>query len=185
MSDGSQSFSSRPGPEALLADLDRQYRRPLHSYFSRRVSSAAEAEDLTQDVFERILRVLRTGEVANAEALLFRIAVNLIRDRSRRQRIREPVEAFSWEEMADFAEVLAADLSPERVVVGERTLEEVDAALRELGERTRAIFYLYRLESLKVREIAALYGVSASAIEKQLAKSLRHLTLRVRSDDHS
>jgi RNA polymerase sigma-70 factor (ECF subfamily) len=172
----------RPDPAAVLASLDRQYRRPLKSYFLRRVSGTAEAEDLTQDVFERILRTLQAGPVGNAEALLFRIAVNLLRDRARRLRTRGPVEPLATEEMSDFAEVLATDLSPERVVIGERSLQEVDAALRELGERTRAVFYLYRLERLKVREIAAVYGVSASAIEKQLAKALRHLTLRLNGE---
>jgi RNA polymerase sigma-70 factor (ECF subfamily) len=45
-----------------------------------------------------------------------------------------------------------------------------------LGERTQAIFYLYRLENLKIREIAAIYGISASAVEKQVSKALLHLT---------
>ncbi|MEJ1962281.1 MAG: sigma-70 family RNA polymerase sigma factor [Gammaproteobacteria bacterium] len=164
------------------ASLDRQYRRVLISYFCRRVSSTAEAEDLTQDVFERLLLTLKAGPVGNVEALLFRIAVNLLRDRARRLRTRAPVEPLPSEEMADFAEVLAADLSPERVVIGERTLQEVDAILHGLGERTRAVFYLHRLERLKVREIANVYGVSVSAIEKQLAKALRELTLRLNGD---
>lgn len=171
-----------PASEAVMASLDRQYRRVLMSYFCRRVSSTAEAEDLTQDVFERVLLVTQAGPVANAEALLFRIAVNLLRDRARRLRTRGSTQPFHSEEMADLAEVLAADLSPERVVIGERTLQEVDAILRGLGERTRAVFYLHRLERLKIREIAEVYGMSVSAIEKQLAKALRELTLRLNGD---
>jgi len=183
MSNSLQELHVRsPAVAAALASLDRQYRRVLMSYFCRRVSSAAEAEDLTQDVFERVLLTMQGGPVENAEALLFRIAVNLLRDRARRLRTRGPTLPFHLEEMADFAEVLAADLSPERVVIGERTLQEVDTILRALGERTRAAFYLHRLERLKVREIADVYGVSVSAIEKQLAKALRELTLRLNGD---
>jgi RNA polymerase sigma-70 factor (ECF subfamily) len=177
-----QLHAHSPASAAVLASLDRQYRRVLMSYFCRRVSSAAEAEDLTQDVFERVLLTMQAGPIGNAEALLFRIAVNLLRDRARRLRTRGPTQPFHSEEMADFAEVLAADLSPERVVIGERTLQEVDAILRGLGERTRAVFYLHRLERLKVREIANVYGMSVSAIEKQLAKALRELTLRLNGD---
>jgi RNA polymerase sigma-70 factor (ECF subfamily) len=66
--------------------------------------------------------------------------------------------------------------------MGERSLEEVHRALQDLGERTRAMFYLYRLENLKVREIAELYGISGSAVEKQLAKALLHLTQRLHND---
>lgn len=165
-----------------LAALDRRLRRALIAYFSRRVSSIAEAEDLTQDVFERVLKTLQAGPVLNAEALVFRIAVNLVRDRARRHRTRGTEESLSADAVSEFAEALAVGLSPERVVMGERTLEDVHRVLQELGERTRAMFYLYRLENLKVREIADLYGISGSAVEKQLAKALLHLTRRLHDD---
>jgi len=105
--------------------------------------------------------------------------VNLLRDRSRKARRRGVEEPIPAEEIGEFADALAVDLSPERVALGERTLQEALAALDELGERTRAMFYLYRFENLRVREIAAMYGVSASAVEKQLSKALIHLTRRM------
>jgi RNA polymerase sigma factor (sigma-70 family) len=167
------------GRAELLAHLDRRFRLPLISYFSRRVRSSTEAEDLTQDVFERLLRGLENKPILNAEALVFRIAVNLLRDRARKAHthgIEEPIPA---EAVAEFADALSVDLSPERVVLGERTLEEALSALDELGERTRAMFYLYRFENLKVREIADMYGISTSWVEKQLDKALLHITRRL------
>jgi RNA polymerase sigma factor (sigma-70 family) len=161
---------------ALIGELDRRFRLPLIAYFRRRVSSAAEAEDLTQDVFERVLKVLNHAPIANAEALVFRIAVNLLRDRARREITRGGEQSLTSENIVAMADALTVDLSPERVVLGERTLADVLAALQELGERTQAIFYLYRLENLKIREIAAIYGISASAVEKQVSKALLHLT---------
>ena len=170
----------RPVPAAaLIGELDRRFRLPLIAYFRRRVSSASEAEDLTQDVFERVLKVLHQAPIANAEALVFRIAVNLLRDRARREITRGGGEqSLPSENIVAMADALTVDLSPERVVLGERTLADVLAALQELGERTQAIFYLYRLENLKIREIAAIYGISASAVEKQVSKALLHLTRR-------
>ena len=164
--------------ETLIGELDRRFRLPLKAYFRRRVTSAAEAEDLTQDVFERILKVLNNESIENAEALVFRIAVNLLRDRARREMTRRGDQPLTSENIVAFADALTVDLSPERVVLGERDLADVLAALQELSERTRAIFYLYRLENLKIREIAALYGISASAVEKQVSKALLHLTRR-------
>lgn len=165
--------------EEQLAHLDRRFRSPLLAYFGRRVRSGAEAEDLTQDVFERLLRSFESGPILNAEALVFRIAVNLLRDRARRVHthgIEEPIPA---EAIAEFADALTVDLSPERVVLGERALEEALSALDELSERTRAMFYLYKFENLKVREIADMYGISASGVEKQLEKAMIHLTRRL------
>ena len=164
--------------EAMIGELDRRFRLPLKAYFRRRVSSASEAEDLTQDVFERILKVLNHETIKNAEALVFRIAVNLLRDRARRAMTHRGDQPLTSENIVAFADALTVDLSPERVVLGERDLADVLAALQELSERTRAIFYLYRLENLKIREIAAVYGISASAVEKHVSKALLHLTRR-------
>ena len=173
--------SAEPSPssstrEGLLNALDRRFRGPLLAYFGRRVGSVAEAEDLTQDVFERVVRSVASNPIQNAEALVFRIAINLLRDRARtvrRHGTKEPLPADSISELAD---ALTVDLSPERVVLGERALAEVVDLLNELSPRTRAMFYLYRLEHLKMREIAELYGISVSAVEKQVAKAMVHLT---------
>lgn len=162
----------------VMVQLDRRFRSPLLAYFGRRVRNTTEAEDLTQDVFERLLRCLESKPIANAEALVFRIAVNLLRDRARRVRSHGIEEPIPVEAIAEFADALTVDLSPERVVLGERTLEEALSALDELGERTRAMFYLYRFENLKVREIADMYGLSMSWVEKQLGKALMHITRR-------
>ena len=164
--------------DSLLTEFDQRFRLPLLAYFGRRVASPTEAEDLTQDVFERVLRSLERRPIENPEALVFQIAVNLLRDRGRRVRRHGTLEALPSEAVADLADALTVDLSPERVVLGETALADVLAALQELGERTRAIFYLYRLENLKVREIAAIYGISASAVEKHVSKALLHLTRR-------
>lgn len=167
-------------PSAETAEeLVRRFRLPLLSYFGRRTGSAAEAEDLTQDVFERVLKSMKAGSILNAEALVFRIAVNLLRDRSRRARTHGAEEPLPADSIAEIADALTVDLSPERVVLGEKTLAEVLAALDELGERPRAMFYLYRLENLKIREIAELFGITPSAVEKQVARALLHLTRRL------
>jgi len=164
----------------LLTEFTARYRSALLAYFRRRVGSAADAEDLTQDVFERLFRTWDTEPIGNAEALIFRIAVNLLRDRARRVRRHGVEEPLPADCVAELADALTVDLSPERVVMGERALEEVLRALDELGTRTRSMFYLYRLERFKIREIADLHGISASAVEKQVAKALLHLTQRLR-----
>jgi RNA polymerase sigma factor (sigma-70 family) len=174
----SEADKQRAPHPAVIRELDRRFRLPLIAYFRRRVSSASEAEDLTQDVFERVLKALNHAPIVNAEALVFRIAVNLLRDRARREITRGAEQSLTSENIVALADALTVDLSPERVVLGERNLADVLAALQELGERTQAIFYLYRLENLKIREIAAIYGISASAVEKQVSKALLHLTRR-------
>jgi RNA polymerase sigma-70 factor (ECF subfamily) len=73
---------------------------------------------------------------------------------------------------------LIEDRGPDRILLGQEQLEIVFEALAEVSQRTRDIFVLYRLENMKQRDIAALYGVSVSAIEKHVVKALAHLTER-------
>lgn len=172
--------------DALLNRLSARYRGPLTSYFLRRVRRRDEAEDLTQEVFLRMVRSLQRhndggdgggGErIDNPEAFLFRTAVNLLRDRARRAKTfaEHLAEAVHRDESVEVR-------SPERVLQGRQSLRSALAALEELDARTRDVFILHRLEGLKHAEIASLYGVSSSSIEKYMIKALAHLARRARA----
>ncbi len=77
-----------------------------------------------------------------------------------------------------FSANLVEDRNPERVLVGRQTVQDVLDALAELGERTRDVFILARLENMQHREIATIYGISVSAVEKMIMKGMAHLGAR-------
>jgi len=146
------------------------------TYFRRRVRSHEEAEDLTQQVFLRLLAAGATDQIDHASAYVFTIAANLLKDRGRRAMRRED-EGPSLD--PSLIEDLVADLAeartPERVMLGRESLADVLATLDELGERTRDVFILFRLEHMKQREIADLYGIGQSTVERLVAKAALHL----------
>lgn len=179
------------GPANALTDeaeqLVARFRRPLLSYFSRRVSDPSEVEDLTQEVFLRILRRDDSVPVDNPEIYVFRIAVNLLRDRARRAATHRAAEHASLDDQAsEFGErgllepALVEERQPERVLLSQEALMEVRRALDKLDPRTREIFVLSRLERMKHREIAAIFGMTVSAVEKHVAKAAVLLVRRVR-----
>lgn len=159
--------------EQLLAQLAQRYRFPLNAFFARRVRSSSEAEDLTQEVFLRMVRRLGAGGFDNIEAFVFRTAVNLLRDRSRRGKTLASREV-------DFAQRIGEvdDLSPERVFDSRQSLRHVIDVLEELDERTRDAFILHRLEGMKHAQIAEVLGVSVSSVEKYIVKALSLLARR-------
>lgn len=165
---------ARPRRNAALDDLSARFRAPLISYFLRRVSSVSEAEDLTHDVFARIIDGDRLKDLENPDSYVFAVAANLLKDRARRAHTRE-VYRIELEEAHREAEVL----TPERVLQGKEKLDAVRAGLAELTEKTRDMFILHRLEGLSHKEIADLYGVSVSAVEKHVIKALAHLARKV------
>lgn len=154
------------------AELDRRFRGPLMRFFLRRVGDHAEAEDLTQQVFVRIL-----GRAASAAPapLVFRIAANLLKDHGRSGARRGRL--FSVVDAAVDSPSAAEDLTPERVLAGREELERTLAVLEKLGPRTRDIFILFRLEKMSHADIAARLGISRSAVEKHVMKAACQLLL--------
>lgn len=174
-----------PVGQDLKARLDARFRGPLMSFFLRRVRDRGEAEDLTQDVFARLLSAVERGDIDNSEAFVFRVAANLLHDRGRRQarrgqRLSLDAEGLQEDGMAGSGVQFVEERDPERVLLGNDNLRRVLAALDELGQRTRDIYILFRLEQVKQREIAALYGISASTVEKEIMRATLHLAMRSR-----
>lgn len=168
-----QSPAPDTSRERLLDELAQRYRHPLIAFFARRVRSRSEAEDLTQEVFLRMVRRLEVSGVDNVEAFVFRTAVNLLRDRSRRGKTLASREVDFAQRHGD-----VDDLSPERVFDSRQSLDLVVAVLNELDERTRDAFILHRLEGMKHAQVAEVLGVSVSSVEKYIVKALALLVKR-------
>lgn len=159
-------------------ELDRNYRGPLLAYFVRRVQNQHEAEDLTQEVFVRLLHQ-HDIDPTRAKSYVFTIAANLLRDRLRRAVTRRTTTFGTFEADGQVQiPALVEEISAERVLIARETLRDVLRALEGLGKRTRDIFVLYRIEHMKQHEIATLLGLSHSAVEKHLVKAMAHLTNR-------
>lgn len=156
--------------QGLQQSLSARYRAPLMAYFNRRTGDYGEAEDLAQEVLVRVLQRNEFGGVESPDAYVFKIARNLLLDRARRADVRQKYQAE-----LEIREEGAEGLSAERVLQGKEELARAMSALGELKEKTRDIFILSRLEGMKYREIAELYGMSVSGVEKHLIKAFAHI----------
>lgn len=153
------------------------------AFFMRRAASHSDAEDMTQELFAK-LAAAQVSPMDNADAYIFQMAANLLRDRSRRERVRTNYRASVHAGIGiGIGSGDLESLDPARVLLGRESLGEVSDALRELPDRTRAIFLLFRLEGMKQSELATLYGVSVSAVQKHIFKAMTHLTRRVRAGE--
>lgn len=164
-------------------ELTARFRRPLVRFFFRRAGNRDDAEDLAQEVLLRLVR--RDEAVRNPDIYVFRIAANLLRDRARMSVTRHSAEHDTLDEVGARAAVtgvwddeLLEGRQPERVLLGQESLIEVVRVLGELGDRTRDVFLLFRLEGMAQRDIASLYGVTVSAVEKHIARASAHLATR-------
>jgi RNA polymerase sigma-70 factor (ECF subfamily) len=166
--------------EQLRNELAVRFQRPLMTFFLRRIKDRSAAEDLTQDVLLKVVRACEKGQIERADSYVFKVAINLLRDQRRRASRVGPAIFVPIEEDLDgqLDSQLVEAISPERVLLSEDSLADVLRSLQELGELTRNIFILFRLENMKQKDIAALYGIGQSTVEKHVVKAVLHLSSR-------
>ncbi|HEX6861010.1 MAG TPA: sigma-70 family RNA polymerase sigma factor [Caulobacteraceae bacterium] len=176
MSEPVERRAGEAGDHSRIAALSLRYGQAVRRFFSRRLRDGADVEDLTQEVFARLLKRAEIGDIANIEGYLFHTAANLLRERARKQ-ARRPGDAS-----ADFDPDLVQsdeDFSPERILLGREAYARMVEALQELPERARTVFVLNRFEELSASEIARRLGVSVSTVEKDMMRAIAHLKARL------
>jgi RNA polymerase sigma-70 factor (ECF subfamily) len=166
---------SDPQGNGLLRTLSLRLRLPLIQFFRRRVRNGADAEDLTQEVFERLARHQNLGVVDHVDGYVFTIATNLLRDRARKQATHSVDAHISLEITPERIE----EITPERVLLSKEAMDRFLAALAELPDRTRTALLLRRYEGLEFKEIARRLGISVSSAEKHVVRAIDHLSRRL------
>ena len=119
-----QVRGSVPDRSAIKEELDTRFRASLLAYFLRRTGNPQEAEDLTQETFARLIGSNTFEKAEEANAFVFRVASNLLRDRARVAiRLRRfptlPLDSLAGNE---FEPKLVEGLDPERVLIGRESL---------------------------------------------------------------
>lgn len=164
----------RAGKARQDDDLNRRWRPALMSFFMRRVYDRAEAEDLTQEVFLRLIG--RDQDIAAPDGYVFQIAANLLRDRARRAKVRSSYREATALEPEGELDVL----DPHRIAMDRQSLSIFVRGVRDLPDRTQTIFVLYRMENMSLDMIAESFGISKSAAKKHVAKAMALLMRKMR-----
>ena len=163
-----QRAGARAGARPTAAEAERlfeAYAMRVRGYVSFRVREPADVDDLTSEVFRRVVSGPIPTEHGARPAWLFRVAHNVVVDHYRRRRFPDPLGAVL--DRPDDAPTL-----PDAAVRNEQ-LRAADAALRTLPGRQRAAVYLRHYEGLEYDEVATILGVPGST-----ARSLVHRGLR-------
>jgi RNA polymerase sigma-70 factor (ECF subfamily) len=147
-------------PEAFDELIDA-YSPRLYGYFYRCTRSPHDAEDLLQEVFVRVVRMIGDYQHdGRFEAWMFRIAANLVRDRVRRARTSRQVESGADGQgrpfLADVPDE-GAD-APSASLERNEQIDRLQLALGQLPELEREVLLLRHFSQLPFREIADIMG---------------------------
>jgi RNA polymerase sigma-70 factor (ECF subfamily) len=158
---------AKEGDAGALAYLFETHFERVYRYAFARLRDRAEAEDLTQQVFERMIRSIRGYEPRGAPFVswLFRIAHNMLVDRVRRARTEERSYASA---AADFDFV-----DPEERALTQLEAGDVAELLEKLSDAQRQVLHLRFAAELNVAETAHVMQRSVDAV-----KSLQYSALK-------
>ena len=155
--------AKRHDPEAL-AKLCELYYKDVYSYIYYRVSNVQDAEDLTDDVFLKMVEAIRSCRAHTERSFmswLFRIANNSVVDHRRRQAVRNHLPL-------DEKHLSVRD-GPEIPVETKLTHERLRQAMLKLTDEQQQVIILKFVEGFSNVEIAQILGKSEGAI-----KALQH-----------
>ena len=147
--------------EVALSELYDRYEAKIYNYIYRRCGEQALAEDLTAQVFLKMLESIRDNKPwhSSFSGWLYRIAHNLVIDHYRR-RDRQPSVNI------DDAPPTASDLEdPVETAQMNIDAERLRAAIGRLTDEQSEVVSLRFLEGYSIAEVAAMVGRSEGAIK--------------------
>lgn len=141
----------------------------LRGFFARRCAND-DAEDLVQETYLRLLRAHHgQGEaIANPEAYLFTVALNLVRE----QAVRRRWSPLPLDELEGVAHLVDDIESVEAAAERTQRRQRLQALLDTLPERTRAVLVMQYRDGLSYRQIAERMGVSSHMVKKHVVRGL-------------
>lgn len=164
--------NGNPGSSAeAVGELYDRYQPSVFRYIWARVSNPHQAEDLTGEVFTRMVAHLPAYRTTAAPFLawLYRMSRNLVIDHHRKAATHSqlPIEQV---------EILpSSEPGPAQTVENQMFIEQVQAALYQLKPFKREIIILRFIVGLPIKEVAAILGKTTGSIKINQHRALREL----------
>jgi RNA polymerase sigma-70 factor, ECF subfamily len=170
------------GDETAWEDLVRIHTRKVYGLCFRFTGSGSEAQDLTQEVFLRVFRTVKTFRSAEGSfgTWLARVTRNLLIDhyrRTRQERVTDSIE----EQLPVIEESGAvASARPDQALAGREASEILQATLQKLSPDLREAVILRDLQEMEYREIAEVLDIPEGTVKSRINRGRAELARLLR-----
>ncbi len=170
--------------ERTITSIIGDYSSRLFRFIRGRVSTNADAEDIVQDVWYQLSRVVDLDSIEQISGWLFKVARNRITDNYRKQK-PDLLEDYTYENdegdwnLKDL--LMTESTSPVDENLKELFWEELFSALDELPEKQRNVFIWNELEDQTFQEIADRTGENIKTLISRKRYATQHLRERLQS----
>src|ERR1700691_5334098 len=167
--------AAEPKP-SLVERLFAEHRGALQTFFLRRIRAKADAADLAQEVYVRMLRISDQEAIRNPVHYLYTVANNLVKEHAvldRRQASGIDIDEAPSHGQLETLPQFDGDLD------ATQRIARLGVVLKQLPPKRRAAVELRYTQGLSFREIATHLGVSRQMAKKYVAQGLSHCRRRM------
>jgi RNA polymerase sigma-70 factor, ECF subfamily len=170
----------RDGDVRAFEVLVTRHRKPVYNFILRFVRDAAQAEDVMQETFLRVIKSAADYErQAKFTTWLYTIARNLCVDASRRGKHRKAASLdapIGNEDGSALIDLVAdgKDGADRQAIDGELRVR-LQKAIDSLPDEQREIFMLRELADLQFNEIAKVVGCPENTVKSRMRYALEKL----------
>jgi len=170
------------GDESAWEEMVRVHTRQVYGLCFRFTGSGSEAQDLTQEVFLRVFRTIKSFRSTEGSftTWLSRVTRNLLIDHYRRTR-QERVTDSLEDQLPVLEEAgAAASARPDHQVAGREASEILQANLQKLSPDLREAVILRDLQELEYREIAGVLSIPEGTVKSRINRGRAELARLLR-----
>jgi RNA polymerase sigma factor (sigma-70 family) len=171
------SISQARGSSAeFVSRLQRLHGVQLLRFLERMLGRKDQAEDVAQEAYLKLYRLIRPHEVTCPRALLFDVATKLAIDRLKKTRA-ETAKAGAPAELMN--EVPDESPRPDRRALLDEAMQRLTHIIEELQPSLRQVFVMRYVTQMPRQEIADSLHISVGAVEQRLTRALTHCRERL------
>ncbi len=171
---------TKPTPERTAATLAafREYAPELHRFIARRMRNPDNAADLTQEIFERYLQLPSPESVRDAQAFLYGIASNLVRElRYREGRSLIAFDSHVVDAAAEHHGPAAREDFADHIALE----QELKWAIAKLPAAHRAVLLLVKRDGLSYSEVAQQTGLTLATVTNYVSQARARVKMLLKS----
>lgn len=175
--DARQLCRLQSGDKEAFAQWVDENQRAIYGYCLRLVGSREDAEDVTQEVFIKAYRGIRTfREQSQLTTWLYQIAHNACIDHIRWQKKGRVLSIQAVEEALP-GRGMAPDTAPlpEQRAVHRENIDVLRECLKTLSRTHRATTLLRHMEHMSYQEIADILHLPLGTVKSHISRARQHL----------
>ena len=168
----------REGDVKAFEDIYIKYSPRLYGNILKLVKSPGVAEELLQDVFQRVWEYRKNIDVHNSfKAYVFTIAKNLVCDYFNKALRRRIVERY----LCAMEEGAIAKFQPQ--LEEKETQQLLEKAVRRLPPQRQLVYTLCKIEGKSYEDVSRTLGISVSTISDHIVKATKSIKAYYLSKD--